>query len=686
MTGSDRAAHGLNIRQRLTLIVLAVAVPMLLLSAAVVWRLDLREREVRRDAIMYAARANLSAVDAQLGKYVAVAQVLAASPSLQQGDLVAFRAEAARAMPGLSGPWVSLADTHGQQVVNTLVAAGQPLPGVNPEVLDDEDRAFATRQVQISSVVIGPVAKIPVISVGVPVLRAGEPAYFLMIGADVNAFRGLLNSQRIPEGWLAGVMDRSGRFIVRSLDHDRWVGKLASPGWRAVIDREGWFDITSVEGDVYMVATLISPLSGWVLGTAAKTEVFEAPIRRIIVIVSLAGLLVTLLSVLLAVWVARRITLPISALASSAMVLRARAPMTFSPTRVPEIDQALGALATASREMLAHETQLENSEERLRAVVDTAVNAILVIDEHGTVQSLNPAAGRIFGYQPGEVVGNNVAMLMPEPDRSAHDGYLHAYRKSGQAKVIGVGREVQGRRKDGTIFPVDLSVAEWRVQGTRYFTGIIRDITERKRAEEHIRMVMRELSHRTKNVLAVVQAMAWKTARTSTDLEDFEDRFASRVQALACSHDLLTEGEWQGVQLEDLVRGQLHMFGADKVLDMHGPDLLLRPEAAQSLGLALHELATNASKYGALTRPAGRVKVSWGIDEQDAAAPRFWMRWRESGGPEVVPAKRTGFGHIVITDMTCKALQGEAAVEFNPDGFSWQLSAPADACFVDELR
>ncbi len=364
-------------------------------------------------------------------------------------------------------------------------------------------------------------------------------------------------------------------------------------------------------------------------------------------------------------------------LETGAQALGRHEPMAFAATGVAEVDHALEAFNTASNALLAHER-------RLRAIVDTATDAILVIDEGGIVQSFNPAAESIFGYQASEVVGNNVGMLMPEPDRTAHDGYLDAYRRMGIAKIIGVGREVEAKRKDGTTFPVDLAVAEWRIEGKRFFTGVIRDITERKQAEEHVRFVMVELSHRTKNVLAVVQTMAWKTARTSTDLEDFEDRFASRVQALACSHDLLTKGEWHGVRLEDLVRGQLHLFGAEKHLDAHGPDLVLRPEAAQSLGLVLHELATNASKYGALTSPAGRIEVGWSIDPEDSASRRFRMCWRESGGPEASPPKRYGFGHTVIKQMTEKALKGEVALEFTPAGFEWQLTAPALSCLANQ--
>lgn len=121
---------------------------------------------------------------------------------------------------------------------------------------------------------------------------------------------------------------------------------------------------------------------------------------------------------------------------------------------------------------------------RLRAILETAVEGIITIDDRGVIESANPAAEKIFGYPSGELVGRNVSVLMPMPDRAAHDGYLHNYQHTGHAKIIGIGREVVGRRKDGKAFPMDLSVSEVRLADRRLYTGFIRDITERKEAEK----------------------------------------------------------------------------------------------------------------------------------------------------------------------------------------------------------
>ena len=131
--------------------------------------------------------------------------------------------------------------------------------------------------------------------------------------------------------------------------------------------------------------------------------------------------------------------------------------------------------------------QAEEAEQRMRSVVNHVIDGIITIDERGTVATFNPAAEKLFGYAESEVVGQNVKLLMPEPFHGEHDGYLANYLRTGEAKIIGIGREVVGRRKDGSTFPMDLAVSAFRLGQTRYFTGIVRDITERKRAEEELR-------------------------------------------------------------------------------------------------------------------------------------------------------------------------------------------------------
>ncbi len=154
--------------------------------------------------------------------------------------------------------------------------------------------------------------------------------------------------------------------------------------------------------------------------------------------------------------------------------------------RLKTLEKKAAATDVQQAERKRAQAALRDSEARLRAILETAVEGIITIDERGTVESLNPAAERIFGFRASEITGQNVSCLMPSPYRQEHDSYIANYRRTGKAKIIGIGREVVGQRKDGTTFPMDLAVSEVRLAGRRIFTGFVRDITERKRLEQEI--------------------------------------------------------------------------------------------------------------------------------------------------------------------------------------------------------
>jgi len=212
----------------------------------------------------------------------------------------------------------------------------------------------------------------------------------------------------------------------------------------------------------------------------------------------------------------------------------------------------------------------------------------------------------------------------------------------------------------------------------RHLVNIVTDVTDRKKAEDHIQLLMREISHRSKNLLAVIQAIAAQTARSAGTIEEFEMRFATRLQGLAASHDLLVNEGWRGAPLAELVRQQLAPFaeaGSTRLV-LSGPEVLVTAEAAQAIGLALHELATNAIKYGALSAPAGKVTVSWEFEAGGDNSGRLRLSWVEADGPPVTKPSRKGFGHIVIERMVAESLDGEIAMEFAPRGLRWSLSIP----------
>jgi PAS domain S-box-containing protein len=202
--------------------------------------------------------------------------------------------------------------------------------------------------------------------------------------------------------------------------------------------------------------------------------------------------------------------------------------------------------------------------------------------------------------------------------------------------------------------------------------GTAQDITERKEREEKEHLLMREVNHRAKNMLSVVDSIAHQTATRNP--ENFIERFSERIQALSANQDLLVRNEWNGVKIEDLVRAQLAHF-ADLIgsrISVRGPTLRLNAASAQAIGLALHELATNAGKYGALSTDAGRLDIGWRAD-----GDTFTMNWTERVGPPVSAPKQCGFGTTVIEAMVERSVSGAVDLHYPRSGLTWRLTCPA---------
>jgi PAS domain S-box-containing protein len=207
------------------------------------------------------------------------------------------------------------------------------------------------------------------------------------------------------------------------------------------------------------------------------------------------------------------------------------------------------------------------------------------------------------------------------------------------------------------------------------------DISDRKQAEEQIRLLLREVNHRSKNLLSVVAAIARHTKAPTQ--EEFVKRFSDRIQALATSHDLLARSEWQSISVSELVQAQLAHFEdlIGRRILLNGPSLMLSVAGAQCLGMVVHELATNAAKHGALSNEQGAIEVTWQCRDDDK---HFAMKWMERGGPPVVPPPHRGYGSTVIKGMAELNLDGEVHLNFASSGLHWNLSCPAEKVLEGE--
>ena len=236
--------------------------------------------------------------------------------------------------------------------------------------------------------------------------------------------------------------------------------------------------------------------------------------------------------------------------------------------------------------------------------------------------------------------------------------------------ALSVGRG-KARWIESTIYPVNDSNDH-----IREIVILSQDVTARVEADQHIHLLMREVNHRSKNLLAVVQAIASQSAIRG-DPKSFAQTFGERLQGLAASHDLLVRNSWETVDLIELVLSQLSHFKSlvGHRIRISGGSLNVSSSAAQTIGMAIHELATNAGKYGSLSNSAGIVSIDWSVSHSEEA--RFEMSWSEAGGPPVQQPTWRGFGTTLIDQMAARALHGEVKLEYAESGVRWTLLAPA---------
>jgi PAS domain S-box-containing protein len=320
---------------------------------------------------------------------------------------------------------------------------------------------------------------------------------------------------------------------------------------------------------------------------------------------------------------------------------------------------------------------ITNADAWLAAIVDSSNDAIVSKTLDGTITSWNAGAERMFGYSAEEMIGASILKIIPADRHSDEDYILGLIRNGERIKAYDTIR----RCKDGRLLNVSLSVSPIRDQDQNIVgaSKIARDITELKATLETQRLLLRELNHRTKNLLAVVDAIVRQTARRTPPAE-LVSRVSRRLQALSVNQDLMIASDWQGAELGQLIRSQIEALldASDPRVTLSGPAIIVRPSVAQTLGMAIYELTANALKYGALSAQAGSVHVSWSVSEVNGVR-EFTLRWKEAGGPPVAAPRKKGFGSTIIEEMAARSVLGKATAAFMPAGYEWELLAPESA-------
>jgi PAS domain S-box-containing protein len=306
------------------------------------------------------------------------------------------------------------------------------------------------------------------------------------------------------------------------------------------------------------------------------------------------------------------------------------------------------------------------------AVINMTPDLVFVKDMESKALLRNPAA--LFGKTWEEVEGRKEAEWHGDP-REAEQVVANDRR------VIEAGTSMQFVEQFTTPHGVRTLLStksplfdeDGKIVGT---IGVSTDITERENRARHVEFIMRELSHRSKNLLMIIQAVARQSIRQSSSLEDFERQFNERLASLARLHDLLIQEEWRGASLRAITQTQVGPFAGNRI-KIDGPEILLRPDIAQVISMVFHELATNASKYGALSNASGDVRILWDFvgDQRN----RLSLRWEEAGGPAVLLPQRRGFGSVVLERMALQIPDASASLKFVTTGVVWYLEAPLES-------
>jgi PAS domain S-box-containing protein len=673
----DRKAT-LSLRQHLGLLTLVVALPLIAVSFFMVGRFAESERQARRAFLLAATHSLAGVVETELDKYFVISNALAHSRSLQQEDLTEFGRTASEILNSLPDAWLVVSAPDGRPLLDTSHPLDLEMRS-NPS--DRQERTFAADMPILSDVGVDPASRTLVASVETPIFRDNKLLYVLALKFSPRQFSGFLSNQKYPVGWIAAVVDRAGQFVARVPEREGRPGTPTSASFREAMERapEAIGNNISLEGE-QVVSAYLRIGYGWTVSVAAKAEVLDESLSRSLLILSLLAAGSLAASFLLSFFVNRRLSVGVRSLQSTAKDIGEGKPVVSSPTGVREFDELSNAFAQASSllreradQRQAAEAQRSASEERFRVLADSLPQLVWTAGPDGRVDYTN-ARREKYG-KVGLTRTDWDGVIHPEDLRGTVAAWLKAsetgepYEMEHRLMVIGKGFSWHLSR---AILLRDSSGRPLKWYGTTT------DIHEHKMREEHIRVLMTEVNHRSKNLLAVTQAIARQTVSSSTSAAEFEQKFSARLLGLSASQDLLTNEKWRGVRLEPLVQSQTgHQSGLYKGrIEIAGADVLLNSTATQAIGMALHELFTNAVRYGALSDDIGRIAIGWRFTNADAE-PLFEMEWIERDGPLTAAPASRGFGSVIIEKMLSQRLNAIVDLSFGAEGLAWRLRAPS---------
>jgi PAS domain S-box-containing protein len=353
-----------------------------------------------------------------------------------------------------------------------------------------------------------------------------------------------------------------------------------------------------------------------------------------------------------------------------------------SNTDIDDLKRTEAALRAAEALAQARAEELAESEARFRGVFEHAATGIAIAGLDGRYVSCNPAYAAMAGLPAEDLIGRKVFEFLHPEDRAAS---LSQNAKLLAGEMFAFEVAIRYLRENGDILWARKHVSLLRDARGRptHIIVLVADMSEQKRHEARLQLLLHELNHRAKNLLTLIQSVARLTASKSPD--DFLPRFEERLQALASAQDLLLSGDGRRVTIDDLLRAQLaHFGGLEERVAAVGESFPVTAAAAEILGMAFHELATNAAKYGALSIDAGRIAVAWRLETSENGDDIFRIEWIESGGPAVSAPRSRGFGSMLVKRMVESTFRGKVEYVFASAGVSWLMRCPASHIVLED--
>lgn len=666
--GTVSARKGHSAAVHLIVFALVVAAPLLLLVGALLYRSVTLEGEQIRQRIGQVLQALVADLDRDMERRIAILETLSTSPLLMAGDWPAFYAQAKQALG--SRAYLVLVDADGHQLVNTYVPYGEaPKMTGDPATLQ---RMKQDPRPIISDLFTSLVVRQPVYNISIPVMRDKELRYVMSLGLLPEDLRALLQSQSLPSDWTAAIWDGNGITVARTHDQARFLG-TAVPRHLMRLQPQKVVRTTNIEGGEALIAVGRSHWSNWTIDVSFPAALVDRQLRDSLLFWGATILLMAGLAVGLAFLFGRALTRPLAAATAAAGALGRGRPFTIAASSIREVNAVGEALERARRDLEQGSAALRRSDEQLRTAAEAAQFGAHEYDvvHDRTVRS--PQFLKILGADEAETAGTFDAGL-----DFVHPDDRESTRQRKQQILVGAGDhyqlEYRIRRRDGQVRWVMDRGQVIRDAGGKPLRviGVVLDITEIKEAELRQYLLFDELNHRVKNTLAIVQALAQQTLRTRPDPQQFAEAFSDRLGSLARAHSLLTNDSWRGAPLRDIVTTALEAFVDEgRPVEIVGDEVLISATTTITLSLMLHELATNAAKYGALSVAEGRLSIRWSAAESGSSIA-IDLHWQEDGGPPVSPPKDRGFGSRLLAG-SARQLGAAFEVDYAPQGLRCRL-------------